>query len=718
MRSERVLGDSTRDGKRFEDYWRVVWHRKWVVGLTVVATLLAVVVGSHFAPQIYEASSTLYIKEQMPSVLRDSVTATGFTDLTTLEEINTQMEIVRSRSLLEEVIGKLGLENILAATSGLPEGERLQLTIDALRKQLTVSSIPNTRLIRVAVRSRDPGLAMRIDNEISRSFIDRNVGSKRSEANAVLAFVSGQVDEVSSRLDKAEEELLRYKQSHRIADISEEAKLKLDRLSDLESHYEETKMSRQILATRIAASMRLASPDAAKAGPPLSPAVTALQDRLTEAERRLAQVPPGDSREKRLRADTDSLKREIQAEMGVGPARPTLVNSVLQLQIADYRYQDIILAAQEEAFRGLIDANEADVNTLSAQDISLARLERTRRINDDLYSELVKSKNEAQIEAVSQLGNIDIIDPAFMPVRPVRPNKQENLIIGLLLSIVMGICLAFLLDHFDTIVTSEEEIKKLLAAPLLGYIPRFHQNGRAIAKKTTDLIPRNPLFTRDEPRSPVSEAFRLLRTNLFFIELDTGLKTIAVTSAVPGEGKTVIAVNLAAALALQEERVLLIDADFRAPAVHRALLFPQTPGFTDIFVNHLSIRSVVREVAGVPNLSVITAGRIPPNPAEITGSARMRQLIEEFRGSFDRIVFDGPPVLGATDAVVLASSVDGVLVVMRKGKIDRRAVRRMSEILDHTRVTILGGVLNGIDKGDAGYGYGYGYYYPGNDPQE
>jgi len=189
-----------------------------------------------------------------------------------------------------------------------------------------------------------------------------------------------------------------------------------------------------------------------------------------------------------------------------------------------------------------------------------------------------------------------------------------------------------------------------------------------------------------------------------------------VTSAVPQEGKTVVAVNLAAALAAQEERVLIVDADFRVPAVHRALLLPQTPGFTDILVDHLSIQSVVREVEGLPNLSVIPAGRIPPNPAEITGSARMRQLIEELRGSFDRIIFDGPPVLGATDAVVLASSVDGVLVVLRKGKIDRRAVRRMSEILDHTRVTILGGVLNGIDKGDAGYGYGY--YYRGYESQK
>ncbi len=703
-----------RDSRRFEDYWKVVWRRKWVVVLTVVTAMAAVTVGNRFSPRIYEASSTLYIKEQMPSVLGGNLSATGFSDLSPLEEINTQMEILKSRSLLEEVIGQLGLEDLLVAEKGQPESERLQLTIDALRKQLTVSSIPNTRLIRASVKSRDPVLAMKIANAISRSFIDRNVGSKRSEANAVLAFVSDQVNQVNARLDQAEEDLLRYKQSHRIADITEEAKLKLDRLSDLESRYEQAKLDRRILATRMAAALRLAAPDAAQAAA-VSPAVSSLQDRLTEAEKRLAQLAPGDPAAPRLRAGADSLKRQIQAEMekGTGQAPSASVNSVLQVQIADYRYQDVILASQEEAFRGLIDSNEADVNALSAQDISLARLERVRRINDDLYSELVKSRNEAQIEAVSQFGNIDIIDPAVTPLRPVSPKKEENLIIGLLLSLVLGVCLAFLLEHFDTTVRNEEEIKRLLAIPLLGHIPKFHQNGRAIAKKTGELVPRNPLFTRDEPRSPVSEAFRLLRTNLFFIELDKGLKTIAVTSAVPGEGKTVVAVNLAAALAGQEERVLLIDADFRAPAVHRVLLLPQAPGFTNILVDHLNIHSVVREVPGLPNLSVITAGRIPPNPAEVTGSARMRQVIEELRGSFDRIIFDGPPVLGATDAVVLASSVDGALIVLRKGKIDRRAVKRMAEILDHTRVTILGGVLNGIDKSDDGYGYGY--YYRGND---
>jgi tyrosine-protein kinase Etk/Wzc len=717
QKSDRSAAAGSREGRRLDDYWRIVWHRKWIIGLTVVAALAAVVVGNRLAPRIFEASSTLYIKEQMPSVLGGDLVGTGISDLTPLEEINTQMEILRSRSLLEEVIGALRLEDIIAAGARLSDEERLQLTLDTLRKQLSVSSIANTRLIRVSVRSRDPGLAAKIVNAICESFIQRNVGSKRSEANAVLAFVSDQVNQVSARLDQAEQDLLRYKQTHRIADISEEAKLKLDRLSDLDASYQQAKLDRQILATRIAAAQQLASPDAAQAGAPVSAAVAALQEKLTGIEKQLAQVPAGDPGEAALRASADALKKDIQVEVakGVGPARPTSVNAVLQQQIADYRYQDVILAAQEEAYRSLIDANEADVNALSAQDIALARLERARRINDDLYSQLVKSKNEAQIEAISQLGNIDVIDPAVTPLRPVSPRTEENLIIGFLLSLVLGICFAFLLDRFDTTVKSEEEIKELLEIPLLGFIPRFHMNGyHAVGKAAGAPARRSPLFTRDEPRSSISEAFRLLRTNLFFIELDKGLKTIAVTSAIPGEGKTVVAVNLAAALAAQEEKVLIVDADFRAPAVHRALLLPQTPGFTNILVERLTFREVLHEVEGVPNLAAITAGPIPPNPAEITGSTRMRELIEELRGSFDRIIFDGPPVLGATDAVVLASHVDGALVVLRKGRIDRRAVRRMREILHHTRVTVLGGVVNGIDRGDSGYGYGY--YYQTKEP--
>ncbi len=657
MKRDQSPAGPSREARRFEEYWRVVWHRKWVIALTVVAALAAVVVGNWLSPRIFESSSTLYIKDQVPSVLGGSLATTGISDLP-LEDINTQMEILRSRSLLVDVISTLGLEDVLVARPGLPADERLQLTIDSLRRQLSVTSISGTRLVRVSVRSPDPVLATRIVNAICQSFIQRNVGSRRSEANAVLAFVTDQVNEVSARLDTAEADLLAYRQSHRIADLSEEAKLRLDRLSDLDTRYQQARLDRQILATRIAAAQQL-----------------------------IAASPSG--------------------------------NAALQQEIADYRYQDSILAAQEKAYEGLIGSGEADLNALSAQDIGLARLERTRRINDDLYSELVKSKNEAQIEAISQLGNIDVIDPAVTPLRPVSPRKEENLIIGFLLSLVLGICFALLLDHFDTTVRSEEEIKDLMEIPLLGFIPRFHQNGYAVlARASASPVRRLPVFTRDEPRSPISEAFRLLRTNLFFIELDKGLKTIAVTSAIPGEGKTMVAVNLAAALAAQEERVLLIDADFRAPAVHRALLLPQVPGFTNILVNRLSFRDVLHEVEGVENLAAITAGPTPPNPAEITGSARMRELIAELRSSFDRIIFDGPPVLGATDAVVLASHVDGALVVLRKGRIDRRAVRRMTEILHHTRVTVLGGVVNGIERADAGYGYGYGYYYPRKEPPQ
>lgn len=709
----RALADGAKDRRRLEDFWTIVWQRKWIVGLAVLATLAAVYIGNSLATPAYEASATLHIKEQMPSVLGESLYSTGFSDLSPLEEINTQMEILKSRSMLEEVIAKLGLVDALAPVNkGLSQSERLQSTIDILKKRISVGNVTSTRLIRVSVRSRDPEQAMRIANAISEAFIERNVESKRSEANAVLAFVSDQVNQVSAKLDRAEEDLLKYKQAQRITDLPEEARLKLDRLAELESSYQQANIERQILATRNAGAQKLSPTDDLLAGISNNPSVKAMQDQLTGLEGRLTELGPEDPKAAGLKGRIESLRKDIQTEIekALAPGKGTSVNSVLQLQLAEYKSQDIILAAQQEALRKLIDANEGEINRLSAQDISLARLERARRINDELYSALMKAKNEAQIEAISQIGNIDVIDPAVTPLSPVSPRKQENFIVGFLLSLLMGVCLTFLLDYFDNTVKTEEEIKKLLEIPLLGFIPRFHQNGSLSGGRKSRETSRNlSLFTRDAPKSSISEAFRLLRTNLSFIELDRGLKTIAVTSAVPGEGKTTIVANLAVALAAQEERVLVMDADFRAPAVHKMFGFPHAPGFTNILTDRLSPQSLIRRVSGVPNLSIITSGPIPPNPAEIIGSSRMKELIDELREGFDRVIFDAPPVLGATDAVVLASRVDGTLLVLRTGRIDRRAITRMREILGNTRTNILGGILNGVDVGDKRYSY-YGYY--------
>jgi capsular exopolysaccharide synthesis family protein len=635
------MREHAKDHGRLVDLGSLLWRRKWIAAVTVAATVSTVFVGNFLVTPLYEASAMLYVKEQVPSFLGTGYPSNDPSDLTPAGEISTQMEILKSRSVLADVIGRLDLVNRFAAKTGGGENQRMQLAIDSLRKALSVGAITDTRLIKVSLRSPDPELAMRITNAISQAFIDRNVKSRRGEANAVLSFVSSQAHTVSQRLNAAEEDLLRYKQTEKIAVRDEETRLKLDRLSRLEVDFQQARLDRQILATRIAALQ-----GAASAGAP-------------------------------------------------GPRPATSLNPVLRMQIMDYRSQDTVLAAQEEALRSLISVHETEINRLPPREKRLIQLERARRINDELYAALVKSTNEAQIEAASQIGNINVVDPAVLPVVPVRPKKQENLFVGILLGLLLGVCFSFLFEYFDHSVTTEEEVKKLLGVPLLGFIPKFLKPGIT------------SLLTRDAPHSPASEAFRMLRTNLLFVEMERGLKTIAVTSSIPGEGKTTIAANLAIALASQGERVLIVDADLRAPAVHRVFGLPQSPGFTSILAERADYRDLMREIPGAPRVRVITSGPLPPNPAEVVGSVRMKNLIGEFRESFDRVIFDAPPVLGATETVVLGSLMDGSLLVLGMGKMDRRAIRRTCEIFGTTRVTIVGGVLNRVGKTDRRYSHQY-----------
>jgi tyrosine-protein kinase Etk/Wzc len=383
----------------------------------------------------------------------------------------------------------------------------------------------------------------------------------------------------------------------------------------------------------------------------------------------------------------------------------------MQMQLAEYKSRDVILEAQEKALRSLMAVHEQDINKLPAREINLIRLERARSINDELYAALMKAKNEAQIEAASQIGNIDIVDAAFIPLDPVWPNKLRNLIVGVMVSLILGIALAFLMEHLDRTVKTEEEVKKLLGMPILGQIPRREGTGNGRRSKGSGRNHLMPL-ARDEPNSPMAESFKLLRTNLHFLNLDQPLQTIVVTSAIPGDGKTTIAANLSIAFASQAEKTLLVDADFRVPAVHRIFGLPDSPGIIDALLADSDFRGFLRKIEGLENLDILTTGSILPNSAELLGSSRMKSLITTLRNSgYDRIIFDVAPLLAATETVDLAAGQDGTLLVVRLGEVDRRLLSRIRELLDHAGIHLLGSVLNRVDIRDRRYGYGYYYYY-------
>jgi succinoglycan biosynthesis transport protein ExoP len=716
------MEDHSEGQHPLEDYWRVIWRRRWIIALVVSITTASVLAGSFIVTPIYEASAILRIKGQKSSVLGSDILSYDASVLSSREEINTQIEILKSRSVLEEVIDKLNLVRSYQLPEKLGAAERLLAALNRLKKDVSVSSVPNTQLIKIAVRFNDAELARDVANSLSQVFIRRNVESKRGEANAVLVFVSGQVDQVSEKLKAAEEDLLAYKQAEGIGVLDEEARLKVDRLAAIESSYQEARVQRQILDTKMKTLLGQMSPAASSssfvASGSTTPVIRGMQSQLAELQAELGSLQQGalsdDQRTAGLRARIDSLENDIRTEVAgaLKPERTASVDTALEMQLAEYQSQDIVLAAQESAWLKLIKLHEEGINELPSREINLIRLERGQRINEDLYAALMRAKNEAGIEAASQIGNIDIVDPAVTPLKPVRPNKEENAIIALVGSLFLALILSFLIEYLDKSVKSEDELKRLLGIPVLGIIPRFAANGRRNGQKTVKRrTPPLVLVTREQPNSPGSEAFRLLRANLRFLEVDRPLKTIMVTSPTPGDGKTTVAANLSMELAAQEERVLVVDADFKIPAVHRIFNLVQSPGISSVLSEDTNFHTVIRKVEGTEHLDIITAGPIPPNSSELLGSSRMKRLIEQLRDEYNRVIFDVPPVLAATDALDLASSLDGVLLVVKIGETDKRAIRRIREIFDTTPIRILGGILNGVDLKDSRYRYNQYYYH-------
>lgn len=294
-------------------------------------------------------------------------------------------------------------------------------------------------------------------------------------------------------------------------------------------------------------------------------------------------------------------------------------------------------------------------------------------------------------------GGGEIVEAAEPPTEPVSPRPVRNGTLALVLGLLLGVGVAFLRDHLDDAVRSDEELVGLTGRPVLGQVPPW------------DTGPRGQGPTVVPPLSPVAEAYRTLRTNLRFLAVAEPTRSLLVTSAQPGEGKTTTAANLAVAAARVGDRVLLVGADLRRPALHRVFAVPADTGLSEVVAGEVPLADVVRDV-GIDNLRVVPAGGIPPNPSELLAASRMDAFMAKASELADLVVYDVPPLLGVADALELVPRVDGVLLVVDGGRASRHAVRGASERIGGVGGRLLGAVMNRLDPGAAASGY-YGYYY-------
>lgn len=375
------------------------------------------------------------------------------------------------------------------------------------------------------------------------------------------------------------------------------------------------------------------------------------------------------------------------------------------LQASRYAESKASLGDELKDLDGQIQADQARLVALGVPDdvkgqIEVSRLQSELAQLRDSYTNVLQSYENVQLAEAQSTSNTLVVEPARVPIEPVRPKVLQNTLLAAVVGLMLAVGLVFLIEYLDDSIRSPDQARELFLAPVLG----------SIARLPTPIAQNGPVVL-SRPRSPESEAFRSVRTNIQFAGLDRPIKTILVTSAAPGEGKTMVASNLAVVMAQAGNRVVLLDADLRRPALHRSFGRPNRNGLTDLMLQGSAGWNGAVQETSVRNLTLVTSGPLPPNPADLLGSQRMKQLLAHLGKSSDVVIIDSSPTLAATDALVLAPYTDAVLVVVDTGMTRIRTATQVKAQFEQVGVKIMGVIMNKVAFDRGGYGYYHSYYY-------
>jgi succinoglycan biosynthesis transport protein ExoP len=361
------------------------------------------------------------------------------------------------------------------------------------------------------------------------------------------------------------------------------------------------------------------------------------------------------------------------------------------------------------------------VNEMAGKMVEYNILKREAEANKVLYDGLLTKLREAGVSAGLRSSNIRIVDPAMIPSAPSRPARTRNVALAFVVGLVGGIGLALMREYMDNTVKTPDDIEKLARLPSLAVVPQFEATDGNGTGRRQKLLPgfaanghgkRMELVAQHLPKSQMSEAFRALRTSLLLSRADHPPQVILVTSALPREGKTTAAANLAVTLAQLGDKTIVVDADLRKPGVGRLLNMTggNYAGLSSYLAGASTLDRVIVPHPTIANLAAIPTGPLPPNPADLLSSHKVAEAIAELRRRFKFVVIDSPPVMAATDAVILSVQSDGVLLVVRSGETPKEAFTRTRDLLVSVKCNILGVVLNAVDSSSPDYYYSYRYY--------
>lgn len=689
------------EGQTVQHFVRLGRKYVWVVLACALLGIGAGAVKNARSPKEYRASTDIEITADTADQFRldtSSYDDGGYIDAGRLA---TEVAILKSSTLALQTIKSLHLnenKNFLPPGSthtwDLSNIHDRHALIGMFSAGLSAQRSGHTNILTLGCTARDPRLAADICNTLIDNYVEHNFSVNYAATQEVAGWLEKQLGDLKNRLEASQEHMLDVQRDIGLVGIDQTQSIMLSRLVDLNHDLTNAESSRLVAQAKLI-TLQSASPDVL---PTLSndPILLNLRQKQNDLQAQYASLGQKygarSQQMLQIKAEMNEVAKGMHAEQG---------------NVINRARQELKAAAEnEDALRKRLDqeTNSAYQGNSKAVEYTLAR--REYEANRTLYDGLQQRLQEAGIIAGLHSTDIRRIDSADAPDAPSSPRKSLNLAAGLAGGLGIGLILALVLEAFDTNIKSISDIEDRMGLPMLGVVPQVD---------TKQLLPET--FVADATSalpgawSRLAESYRSLRTTVLLSRAGTPPQVVLVSSAKPSEGKTSVSTLESVVFALNGSRVLLIDSDLRRPSVHLKFRIPNKVGLTSVLTGKASLAEAIVTIPSVPLLRVLPAGPIAPMPAELLGSLQMQQMLEELRPSYDFILIDTPPVLTVTDAAVLVSLSDGVVLVVRYGQSSRNVVVRASEILLRSGAHLLGVVLNEVNLRSAEYAEYYGRAY-------
>ena len=774
------MKSSKNDELNLHNYIQIILNNRWILVACLLGVLLPIIYYNSKATPIYQAS-TLFLFDRQASQFTVN---NSFPFQNDKSFIANQIEEIKSKSLADDVARELSKKYTgkFSNTKEMPKNfNRIKYLSSIIHGNISAKPVQNSDIIEIKAKASDPELAMLIANTITYVLEKRSLSVKREETDNAIKMIKGQLERYKSKLDNAEIALKNYKEKNKISISPDQESVQIfQRITNAEVLLNQTKSNRESAESRLKYIKEKIKAQRKDLVPNItgvtSPWVQKLKESLIDLEiqyttLKVQNYTKNHPKMVQLKNEIDQTKENLKKETMKLAQGKNIIDPISQIEkfLEETISLDVEIQtykAQEAALNKIIDNYNFNLKSVPEKELELSRLIRNKNVNEQLYTMLLQKYEEMRIAQAQKIGNIRVIDPARKPGSPIEPRKALNIILGLFVGILLGGTWIFVAEFMDDSVKSAEELESLTNRSVLATIP-FIRN-KDIQKNNGEKKKINfdkTLITFINPKSPISESFHTLKTNIQFSSLDNAIKRILVTSSNPSEGKSTIAVNLSIAMAQTGLKTLIIDADFRKPTLH--LLFNQKrePGLVNniislnevmkdtdidnfdyddmnIIINkkiikndtsatskkidekntskselinyidqyiHESTKNIIRKTV-IPNLHLLTSGKIPPNPSYVLSSKIFKKIIKIMTQNYDVLIFDSPPVLAVSDATLLASICDATVLVTKAEQTKIDDVQKTIQNLERTGSKLLGFIYNQSEKPKS-YGHGYKYYY-------